>query len=398
MLADEDFYNSPTSMTMSEDIWKKFDMPTPPLSPRHDSDNDLELENISMPFDIDTADLLLFDDEEVANEVLKEVVSTFPESPPDPDIDSLESSLQSNLIQDIMWSAPFKTLEFNKPSAKDQKQRMRCNSCSAPSFNTACVAPDEVFPMETAQPSATNIGGAMSQTRVHNLGIETPSDSEEEIDVVTVEKHLQQVTVPSKRKYRSDEESSSEQNRGTKTVTLTIEHKPGFTAQTVTKCTAVRPKVDCPTDVHNYSLPLTSLKRVHSYPSSPITYKSKKLKRDLSIPSELRKVAQKLKSSIGSCSRNSSDSEEMCESGKRTQHNVLERKRRTDLKNSFFHLRDSVPELEGQERAPKVVILRKASQYINRLIDEQKRQEREIEQLRLKKEKLQRHLAKLRDY
>jgi Myc proto-oncogene protein len=138
---------------------------------------------------------------------------------------------------------------------------------------------------------------------------------------------------------------------------------------------------------------------MHSYPSSPVTHKSKKLKRDICVPSDLRKVAQKLKSSVGSCSsRNSSDSEEICEVGKRTQHNVLERKRRTDLKNSFFHLRDSVPELEGQERAPKVVILRKASQYITRLIEEQKRQEREMEQLKIKKEKLRRHLAKLRDY
>ena len=217
-----------------------------------------------------------------------------------------------------------------------------------------------------------------------------------------MEKHLQ-VTVPSKRKYNSDDDDESspvksEHSRGTKTVTLTIGPKAGFSAQTVTKCSSVRQRVDCPTDVHNYSLPVTSLKRVHSYPSSPITHKSKKLKRDISIPSDLRKVAQKLKSSMGSCSRNSSDSEEMCESGKRTQHNVLERKRRTDLKNSFFHLRDSVPELEGQERAPKVVILRKASQYINRLIDEQRRQERDIEQLKIKKEKLKRHLAKLRDY
>lgn len=174
---DEEFYNSPTSVTMSEDIWKKFDLPTPPLSPRHESDNDLELENITMPFDIDTEDLLLFDDDEIANEVLKEVVSTFPESPPGPDIDSTMSSLQSNLIQDIMWSAPVKTLEFNKTTQRDQKQRLRCNSCSTPAFNTACVAPDEVFPLETAPPTATNLGGVMSQTRVHNLGIETPSDS-----------------------------------------------------------------------------------------------------------------------------------------------------------------------------------------------------------------------------
>lgn len=221
--------------------------------------------------------------------------------------------------------------------------------------------------------------------------------AEEEIDVVTVEKKQLQMAFPTKRKYRSDDESTPEHVHRNKTVTLTIEPRVG-NVQTLTKCTSVRQRVDCPTDVHNYSLPVTSLKRVHSYPSSPVTHKSKKLKRDISIPSELKKVAQKLKSSVNSCSRNSSDSEEFNEVGKRTQHNVLERKRRTDLKNSFFHLRDSVPELEGQERAPKVVILRKASQYIQRLIEEQRRHERDLELLQQRKEKLKRQLAKLREY
>lgn len=167
---EEELYPSPTSMTMSEDIWKKFDLPTPPLSPRRDSDDDLDLENVIMPFDIDTEDLLLFDD--VADEVLEEVLSsTFPELPLDIDL-----SLQANLIQDIMWSAPAKTLDTSKQTHRDHKQRLRCNSCSNPAFNTACVAPDEVFPLESP-PAATNLGGMMSQTRVHNLGLETPSDS-----------------------------------------------------------------------------------------------------------------------------------------------------------------------------------------------------------------------------
>ncbi|WAR22924.1 MYC1-like protein [Mya arenaria] len=382
---DVELHNSPTSMT-SEDIWKKFDLPTPPLSPQHEGEDDWDLENITMPFDIDTEDLLLFDDEKT-NELLKDVASVFPESPPGvaPDI---ETFLQSNLIQDIMWSAPAKA--DDSTSAKvpcSENQRSRCDSCSNP-MSTACVAPDEIL-MET------NLGGTLSQTKVHSLGIETPSDSEEEIDVVTVAEKF--VSVPTtKRKYRSDDEysSSGAENRKPRTVTLTIEHKAS-SSHNISKCAAVRQKVDCPTDVHNYSLPLSSLKRVHSYPSSPVTHKSKKLRRDISIPSELRKVAQKLKSCS---SRSSSDSEDLCDVGKRTQHNVLERKRRTDLKNSFFHLRDSVPDLEGQERAPKVVILRKASQYINRLIEEQRQKDREIEQLKLRKEKLKRHLSRLRDY
>ena len=222
--------------------------------------------------------------------------------------------------------------------------------------------------------------------------------SEEEIDVVTVERNYQ-LTVPVKRKYDSDGETTQK----TKTVTLTIQRKPVYT-QTLGKKPVNHTRVDCPTDVHNYSLPVSSLKRVRSFPSSPVTSKySKKIKREHNVPSELRKVIQKLEpassvSSSCSSSRNSSDSEEYCETGKRTQHNVLERKRRTDLKLSFFHLRDSVPELEGQERAPKVVILRKAANYIHHLNSDHRRYEREIDELRAKKEKLKRTLAKLRDY
>lgn len=227
-----------------------------------------------------------------------------------------------------------------------------------------------------------------------------PSLSEEEIDVVTVERNYQ-LTIPVKRKYDSDGETATQK---TKTVTLTIQRKPVYAQTPVKKTVKTSTRVDCPTDVHNYSLPVTSLKRVHSLPSSPLTPKySKKLKREHSTPSELRKVMQKLKpassaSSSCSSSRNSSDSEEYCESGKRTQHNVLERKRRTDLKLSFFRLRDAVPELEGQERAAKVVILRKASNYIHHLNSDSRRYEKEIEDLRAKKEKLKRTLAKLREY
>jgi hypothetical protein len=75
---------------------------------------------------------------------------------------------------------------------------------------------------------------------------------------------------------------------------------------------------------------------------------------------------------------------------KRTQHNVLERKRRNDLKFSFFTLRDSVPELNKQERAPKVLILKKASDYVHSLNVENKRLENEKEALLAKQQKLRR--------
>jgi len=162
---DVELHSSPASM-LNDDMWKKFELPTPPLSPQHDGSDDLELENITMPFDIDTEDLLLFDDQEF----LKEVARVFPDAPPGQD--PIET-LQSNLIQDIMWSAPAKPVDNTSPKVPCvDNTRPRCNSCSIP-MNATCVAPDEVL-METS------IGGTLSQTKVesvHSLGIETPSDS-----------------------------------------------------------------------------------------------------------------------------------------------------------------------------------------------------------------------------
>lgn len=61
---------------------------------------------------------------------------------------------------------------------------------------------------------------------------------------------------------------------------------------------------------------------------------------------------------------------------------MLERRRRVDLKNSFEKLRECVPNLESQEKSPKVVVLRKAADYIGVLT------KKEVE---LEKEKLMLH-------
>jgi len=52
---------------------------------------------------------------------------------------------------------------------------------------------------------------------------------------------------------------------------------------------------------------------------------------------------------------------------KRLTHNVLERKRRNDLKASYQELRESIPDLAHQERAPTAQILTKGHEYIESL-------------------------------
>lgn len=52
---------------------------------------------------------------------------------------------------------------------------------------------------------------------------------------------------------------------------------------------------------------------------------------------------------------------------KRATHNVLERKRRHDLKTCYADLRGSIPTLVGSERASTAVILQRAVEYIESL-------------------------------
>ena len=70
-------------------------------------------------------------------------------------------------------------------------------------------------------------------------------------------------------------------------------------------------------------------------------------------------------------------------------------KRRNDLKSSFHTLRDNVPELGSQERAPKVVILKKATEYIWSLRRTHSKHKSELEHLQRIHDKLQRQLAQL---
>ena len=95
-------------------------------------------------------------------------------------------------------------------------------------------------------------------------------------------------------------------------------------------------------------------------------------------------------------SRHSSDSEDsLSEGSKRAQHNVLERKRRNDLKSSFIRLRGEIPELQTQERAAKVVILKKAAEYIYRLQRSDKQLNAELHEQKKKQERLKCYLDSL---
>ena len=82
---------------------------------------------------------------------------------------------------------------------------------------------------------------------------------------------------------------------------------------------------------------------------------------------------------------------------RRASHNILERKRRNDLKYSFQVLRGQIPELEDNQRAPKVTILRKAADYIKQIREREDKMDLEYEKEKKRETKLRQRLAQLKN-
>lgn len=83
---------------------------------------------------------------------------------------------------------------------------------------------------------------------------------------------------------------------------------------------------------------------------------------------------------------------------RRATHNVLERKRRIDLKKSFERLRECVPNLEKIDKTPKVIVLKKAAFHIEELNRNCSLLEEQKQMLIEEKEELTRRLHSLRQY
>ncbi|XP_004482630.2 N-myc proto-oncogene protein [Dasypus novemcinctus] len=180
---------------------------------------------------------------------------------------------------------------------------------------------------------------------------EEEEDEEEEIDVVTVEKRR------------------SAAGKAATTFTITVRPKhaalgPGRVPPgelLLKRCVPIHQQ-------HNYAAP-------SPYVESEDAPPQKKAKSEAS-PRPLKAAVPPKAKSLSPRNSDSEDSE------RRRNHNILERQRRNDLRSSFLTLRDHVPELVKNERAAKVVILKKATEYVRAL-------QAEEQQLLLEKEKLQ---------
>ncbi|XP_062995975.1 protein L-Myc [Elgaria multicarinata webbii] len=89
----------------------------------------------------------------------------------------------------------------------------------------------------------------------------------------------------------------------------------------------------------------------------------------------------------------SSDTEDVT---KRKNHNFLERKRRNDLRSRFLALRDQVPDLATCSKTPKVVVLSKASEYLQSLLRAEQQMVAEKKLLKLHQLQLLKRISHLK--
>ncbi|XP_034534590.1 transcriptional regulator Myc-like isoform X1 [Notolabrus celidotus] len=360
---EEDFYPPPRSQLLpgpGEDIWKKFELlPTPPLSPRRRSSF------CEVP--LSAAEHL-----EAVSDLL------------DDDCDPSAALLQSFIIQDCMWSSSFaaaaklervvskrlaalqarRDSSTDRAAADEQVCSSQVNSEYLQDFHTAatdCIDPSVVFPCSTLSERSEGSEDGADVEVTSELCLDTPplssSDSEseeedeeeegeedgeedEEIDVVTVDRR--------KLSQRSDGGS-----------------KPS-PSPLVLKRSHI--------DVHQ-----------HNYAAAPQQPAGKRFKPQ-GVCSPLRQTRK--------CHSPRSDGED--NEDKRRTHNVLERQRRNELKRSFLALRDQIPALANNQKASKVVILKRATEFVEEVREDERRLLTMKDELRKRSRELRHRLKQLR--
>ncbi|XP_012670548.2 transcriptional regulator Myc-A [Clupea harengus] len=382
---DEDFYHQQQGQLQppapSEDIWKKFELlPTPPLSPsRRPSLSSLYPS---------TADQLEMVSEFLGDDVVNQSFIC--------DADSSKSII----IQDCMWSGFSAAAKLEKvvserlaslqaarressTSETTDSSLSRLNANYLQDLNTSaseCIDPSVVFPYpltENPKPSKVTPLTTLTMDTPPNSGSSSGSDSEEDDEDDDDEEEEEE--------EEEDEEDDEEID------VVTVERRQ-----------AVRRSDSDPTNSRQHS-PLV-LKRCHvsthqhNYAASPSTRHEqpavKRLRLEPVVTSNSSRPGRQSGSSRKCSSPRTSDSED---NDKRRTHNVLERQRRNELKMSFFALRDEIPEVANNEKAAKVVILKKATECIFSMQSDEQRLLSLKEQLRRKGEQLRLRLEQLRN-
>ncbi|XP_029281924.1 N-myc protein [Cottoperca gobio] len=439
---EDDFYFcGPDSAPPGEDIWKKFELlPTPPLSPSRAA---LPGEPAAASPEADALGFGLGDPLDWASELLLLPEDDIWGASDDGDLfgSALDTNPNNIIIQDCMWSG-FSAREKLERVVTEKLGKAISNATGggrnvcvkAPevvsrSSVSECVDPTIVFPFPVNKKNSNrdSIGTVNTSTTHGNA----PSDSEEEDDDDEEEDDEDDDEDDDEEEEDDDDDDDEEDEEEIDVVTVekrrcTINKASPLTTGTVT--ISVHPKSHdargsgvvsrfvsrAPQELilkrssvhqqqHNYAapspyasdddpVPPPKKQRTSDAPRPPtrtISSSSSSSSTSCSSVSSISGSRSK-RSASGDCSpRGSSDSED---SERRRNHNILERQRRNDLRSSFLTLRDHVPELAHNEKAAKVLILKKATEYVSSLETEEMRLQNEKDRLQARWQQLMRRL------
>ncbi|XP_030612426.1 transcriptional regulator Myc-A [Archocentrus centrarchus] len=400
---EEDFYPQQLQPPApSEDIWKKFELlPTPPLSPSRRP-------SLSSLFP-STADQLEMVTEFLGDDAVNQSIIC--------DADYSQTFLKSIIIQDCMWSgfsaaAKLKKVVSERLASLHAARKESAGDCPDPAgaasaaavpawkmystylqdLNTSaseCIDPSVVFPYPIAETPKQSAGTPPSK----DLGLDTPPNSS-----------------GSSSSCSDSEEEDGEEEEEEEDEDDDQEEEEEIDVVTVEKRQAVKRCDPSPLETRHAS-PLV-LKRCHvsthqhNYAAHPSMRHEQPVVKRLKLESSNSsgdgrggggasshsRVLKQISSNRKCLSPRTSDTEDY---DKRRTHNVLERQRRNELKLSFFALRDEIPEVANNEKAAKVVILKKATECIYSMQSDEQRLLSLKEQLRRRSELLKQRLAQL---
>ncbi|KAK9531461.1 hypothetical protein VZT92_010886 [Zoarces viviparus] len=440
---DEFYFCGPDSAPPGEDIWKKFELlPTPPLSPSRAA---LPGEPATASPEADPLGFGLGDPLDWASELL-----LLPEDDiwgASDDVDLFGSALDTNpnniIIQDCMWSGFSAREKLERVVTEKLGKAISTatgggrNVCvvkapevvSRSSVLPECVDPTVVFPFPVNKKNGsrdstgtvntpTTQGSAPSDSEEEDDDEDDDEDDEEEDDDDDEdedddEEEEEEIDVVTVEKRRSTINKASPMATGTVTISVHPKSQDARGSGVVSRFVSRAPqelilkRSSVHQQQHNYAAPspYTSdddpapppkKQRTSDAPRPPtrtISSCSSSSSTSCSSFASTSGPRSKRSSSGDSSPRGSSDSED---SERRRNHNILERQRRNDLRSSFLTLRDHVPELAHNEKAAKVLILKKATEYVSSLETEETRLQQEKDRFQARRQQLMRRLEQAR--
>ncbi|XP_034428584.1 transcriptional regulator Myc-A isoform X3 [Hippoglossus hippoglossus] len=330
----------------SEDIWKKFELlPTPPLSPSRRP-------SLSSLFP-STADQLEMVTEFLGDDAVNQSIIC--------DADYSQTFLKSIIIQDCMWSG------FSAAAKLEKVVSERLASLHAARKDLG---------LDTPPNSGSSSSSSCSESEDED-GDEDDDDDEEEEEDQEEEEEIDVVTVEKRQAVKRCDPSPLETRHPSPLV--------------LKRC-------HVSTHQHNYAAHPSmrqeqpAVKRLKLESSSNSNSSSSGSSGGGGGSGGHSRVLKQISSNRKCLSPRTSDTEDY---DKRRTHNVLERQRRNELKLSFFALRDEIPEVANNEKAAKVVILKKATECIYSMQTDEQRLLTLKEQLRRKSELLKQRLAQM---